>query len=52
MSFAQVRLDEQKCICSLDKNNNIIVISSEGKFYHAKLNIKKGSECELIILLV
>jgi hypothetical protein len=34
-SFAQVRLNEQKYICSFDKNNNIIVISSEGKYYHA-----------------
>ena len=44
-SFAQVRLEEQKCICSFDKDNNIIVISSEGKYYHAKLNTKKGGEC-------
>ena len=46
-SFAQVRLEEQKSICTFDKDNNIIVISSEGKYYHAKLNTKKGGECNI-----
>ena len=45
-SFAQIRLeDEQKCICTFDKDNNIIVIGSNGKYYHAVLDSKKGGNC-------
>jgi WD40 repeat protein len=44
-SFAQITLEEQKCICTFDKDNNIIVIGSEGEYYHAVLNSKKGGNC-------
>ncbi len=44
-SFAQITLNEQKCICTFDQNNNIIVIGSDGKYYHAILDSKKGGNC-------
>ena len=30
------------------KNYDIIVVTSSGKFYQAKLNNKKGGNCEIV----
>ncbi len=47
-SFAQLRLDDPKSICSFGANNTIIVISSLGKYYQASFDPKKKGECSLV----
>lgn len=44
-SFAQLRIDESKSICSFGPNNTIIVVSLSGKFYQATFDIKRKGEC-------
>ncbi len=44
-SFAQLRIDESKSICSFGPNNTIIVVSLSGKFYQATFDVKKKGEC-------
>ena len=47
-SFAKLRIENQKSICAFGPNNTIIAITSEGKYYHAKIDLKKGGDCEII----
>ena len=47
-SFAKVRIESQNAICAIFPDHNIIVITSSGKFYHAKLDVKKGGTCQII----
>lgn len=47
-SFAQVRINEQKSICTFGPDNTIIAISSDGKYYQAKIDLKKGGDCKII----
>jgi len=47
-SFAQVRIKEQKSICTFGSDNTIIIVCSNGKYYKAKIPIENGGECEII----
>ena len=47
-SFAKVRIEEQQAICAIFPDHDIIAITSSGKFYHAKLNAKKGGTCQIL----
>lgn len=47
-SFAQVRLSDQKSICAFVTDNILVTISSQGKYYEAKVDLKKGGDCTII----
>ena len=47
-SFAQVRIKEQKSICTFGSNNTIIIVCSNGKYYKAKIPMETGGDCEII----
>ena len=47
-SFAQVRIKEQKTICTFGTDNTIIIVCSNGKYYKAKIPLEKGGECQII----
>ena len=47
-SFAQVRITDHKSICCFGAENTIIVVSTDGKYYKAKIDIEKGGECKII----
>ena len=47
-SFAKVKIEEQPAICAIFPDYDIIAVTSSGKFYHAKLNPKKGGSCQII----
>ena len=47
-SFAQFRVNGTKSICTFSKENSIIVVSNDGKYYHARFDPKAGGECKLI----
>jgi WD40 repeat protein len=47
-SFAQVRIKEQKSICTFGSDNTIIIVCSNGKYCKAKIPIENGGECEII----
>ena len=46
-SFAKVRVELQNAICAIFPDYNIIVVTSSGKFYQAKLDPKKGGTCQI-----
>ena len=47
-SFAKVRIKSHDSICAFVKNNLLIIISSDNKYYIAEINIKKGGDCNII----
>ena len=47
-SFAKLRIDNQKSICCFGPDNTIIAITSEGSYYQAKIDLKKGGDCQII----
>ena len=47
-SFAQIRINSNKSICSFQKNNIIVVISYDGMYYQAQLDTKNGGNCKII----
>jgi len=47
-SFAKIRLNSKKSICSFQDNNTIVVITYEGIYYKAKLDAKNGGTCQII----
>ena len=47
-SFAQVRLDEPYSIFHFGLDNNLIIITSSGKYYKAKIDLKKGGNCTIM----
>ena len=47
-SFAKIRLNTNKSICSFQENNIIVVVTYEGIYYQAKLDIKNGGYCQII----
>ena len=47
-SFAQIRLNSKKSICSFQENNIIVVITHEGIYYQVKLEPKHGGNCQII----
>ena len=47
-SFAQVRITDNKSICCFGADNTVIVVSTEGKYYKAQIEIEKGGECKIL----
>lgn len=47
-SFAQVRIKKSESICAFAKNNILVIISSDNKYYQATIDIKKGGNCKVI----
>jgi len=47
-SFAQVRITDHRSICCFGADNTIIVVSTDGKYYKAQIDIEKGGECKII----
>jgi hypothetical protein len=47
-SFAQVRIKEQKSICTFGSDNTMIIVCSNGKYYKAKIPMENGGDCEII----
>ena len=47
-SFAQIRLNSNKSVCSFQKNNIIVVITYDGKYYQVQLDTNKGGNCQII----
>ena len=47
-SFAQVRLDEPYSIFHFGLDNSLIIITSSGKYYKAKIDLKKGGDCQIL----
>ena len=47
-SFAQVRITDQRSICCFGADNTIIVVSTDGKYYKAQIDLEKGGECKII----
>ena len=47
-SFAQVRITDQRSICCFGADNTIIVVSTEGKYYRAQIDLEKGGDCKII----
>ena len=47
-SFAQIRINSSKSICSFQKNNIIVIVTYEGIYYQAQLDTKIGGNCKII----
>ena len=48
-SFAQVRINEKNSKCAFEKDNNCIyIISENGKYIKALIDLKKGGDCQII----
>ena len=47
-SFAQIRINSNKSICSFQNNNIIVVVSYDGTYYKAQLDTKVGGSCKII----
>ena len=47
-SFARVKIEEQQAICAIFDNNDIIAVTSTGKYYLAKINPAKGGVCTIV----
>ena len=47
-SFAQVRLEEPYSIFHFGLDNSLIIITSSGKYYKAKIDLKKGGNCTIM----
>ena len=47
-SFAKVRITDHRSICCFGPDNTIIVVSTEGKYYKAQIDMEKGGECKII----
>jgi WD40 repeat protein len=47
-SFAKVRLDEPYSIFHFGLDNSLIIITSSGKYYKAKIDPKKGEDCQIL----
>ena len=47
-SFAQVRISEEKSICTFGEDNTIIIVCLNGKYYKAQMDLDKGGECKII----
>ena len=46
--FAQVKLDQTNSIFHFGSDNTLIIVTSSGKYYKAKIDTKKGGDCQII----
>ena len=47
-SFAQVRITDHRSICCFGADNTIIVVTTDGKYYKAQIDLENGGECKII----
>jgi WD40 repeat protein len=47
-SFAQIRLEEPYSIFHFGTENVLIIITSTGKYYKARIDLQKGGECQIL----
>lgn len=47
-SFAQVRITDHRSICAFSSEDTIIIVSTDGKYYKAKIDLVKGGECQIL----
>ena len=47
-SFAKVRITDHRSICCFGSENSIIIISTNGKYYKAEIDLEKGGDCKII----
>ena len=48
-SFAQVRINEKNVKCAFEEENNFIyIISENGTYIKALIDLKRGGDCEII----
>ena len=47
-SFAQVRLEEPYSLFHFGTDNILVIITSTGKYYKAKIDLQKGGECKIL----
>ena len=47
-SFAQVRLEEPYSIFHFGAENILVIITSTGKYYMARIDLQKGGECQIL----
>lgn len=46
-SFAKFRVTDSRTLCTFDKNENLVVVSTDGTYYRANID-QQGGECELL----
>jgi WD40 repeat protein len=47
-SFAQVRITDHRSICCFGSENSIIIVSTNGKYYKAQIDVEKGGDCKIV----
>ena len=47
-SFAQVKLEEPYSIFHFGEENHLVIITSTGNYYMAKIDLQKGGECQIL----
>ena len=47
-SFAKVRITDHRSICCFGSENSIIIVSTNGKYYKAEIDLEKGGDCKII----
>lgn len=47
-SFSQVRLEEPYSIFHFGAENLLVIITSTGKYYKARIDLEKGGECQIL----
>ena len=48
LSFAKVRITDHRSICCFGSENSIIIVSTNGKYYKAEIDLEKGGDCKII----
>ena len=47
-SFAKVRITDPRSICCFGSDNSIIIITGEGRYYKAIINLETGGDCDIV----
>ena len=48
-SFAQVKNLDPQCICAFVPENKVVIVTSQGKYIQAQIDINKGGECKILM---
>lgn len=47
-SFAKIKLSEPSTVMTFCPDNTVIILSSHGKYYKAKIDLEKGGNCQIV----
>jgi WD40 repeat protein len=47
-SFAKVRIADHRSICCFGSDNSVIIVSTNGKYYKAIIDMEKGGDCKIV----